>query len=64
MTGFACLLRLAHAMTPEDVHHFRAIGRATTSGVYYFGSFSEVRGAYYRGGYDGELTVAAPPPAK
>ena len=42
-------------MTPEDVHHFRAIGRAIASGVYYFGSFSEVRGAHYRGGYDGEL---------
>jgi len=42
-------------MTAEDVHHFRAIGRATASGVYYFGSFSEVRGAHYRGGYDGEL---------
>jgi hypothetical protein len=37
-------------MTAEDVHHFRAIGRATASGVYYFGSFSEVRGAHYRGG--------------
>src|SRR5205823_11887036 len=30
-------------------------GRATASGVYYYGSFSEVRGAHYRGGYHGEL---------
>jgi hypothetical protein len=42
-------------MTPEDVHHFRAIGRATGGGVDYFGGFSEVRGAQHRGGYDGEL---------
>ena len=42
-------------MTAEDVRHFRAIGRATASGVYDFGSFSEVRGAHYRRGYDGEL---------
>jgi hypothetical protein len=42
-------------MTAEDVDHFRAIGRATASGVYYFGSFSKVRGAHYRGRDDGEL---------
>jgi len=42
-------------MTPEDVHHFRAIGWAATGGGDYFGGFSEVRGAHYRRGYDGEL---------
>jgi len=42
-------------MTAEDINHFRAIGRAAAGGVYYFGSFSEVRGAHYRRGYDGEL---------
>src|SRR5512139_1459943 len=45
-----------HAMTPEDLHHLRAVGRATTGGgVDYFGGFAEVRGAHYRRGYDGEL---------
>jgi hypothetical protein len=44
-----------HAMTAEDVHHFRAIGRAARSGVDYFGGFSEVRGAPLSQGYDGEL---------
>ena len=43
-----------HAMTPEDLHHLRAVGRAD-GGIDYFGSFSEVRGAHYRRGYDGEL---------
>src|SRR5947208_16846192 len=42
-------------MTPEDVHHFPAIGWAAGGGVDYFGGFSEVRGAHYRRGYDGEL---------
>jgi len=44
-----------HAMTPEDVHHFRAIGRAAARGCDYFGGFPEVRGAHYPRGYDGEL---------
>jgi hypothetical protein len=43
-----------HAMTPEDFHHFRAVGRAFGSADY-FGSLAEVRGAHDRGGYDGEL---------
>src|SRR6266566_2634070 len=42
-------------MTAEDVHHFRAIGRAAGGGGDDFGGFSEVRGAHYRRGYDGEL---------
>jgi hypothetical protein len=42
-------------MTPEDVHHLRAVGRAADGGIDYFGSFPEVRGAHYRGGYDGKL---------
>src|SRR5512139_3050000 len=42
-------------MTPEDVHHLRAVGRAAAGGTDYFGSFAEVRGAHYRRGYDGEL---------
>ena len=42
-------------MAPEDVHHFLAVWQAAASGVDYFGSFSEVRGAHYRRGYDGEL---------
>jgi hypothetical protein len=41
-------------MTPEDLHHLRAIGRAG-GGTDYFRSFAEVRGAHYRRGYDGEL---------
>jgi hypothetical protein len=42
-------------MTPEDVHHLRAVGRAAGRGGDYFGGFAEVRGAHYRWGYDGEL---------
>src|SRR5580704_4269836 len=42
-------------MTPEDVHHLRAVGRAADGGIDYFGSFPEVRGAHYRRGYDGKL---------
>ena len=42
-------------MTTEDVDHFRAIGRTTGGIGDYFGGFSEVRGAHYRRGYDGEL---------
>src|SRR5207249_2250765 len=42
-------------MTPEDVHHLRAVGRAAGSGTDDFGSFAEVRGAHHRRGYDGEL---------
>src|SRR6516165_10482673 len=37
-------------MTPEDVHHLRAVGRAAVGG------FAEVRGAHYRRAYDGELS--------
>jgi hypothetical protein len=44
-----------HAMTAEDVHHFCAIGRAAGVVADYFGGFSEVCGAHYRRGYDGEL---------
>jgi hypothetical protein len=44
-----------HAMTAEDVYHFRAIGRASGGIGDYFSGFSEVRGAHYRRGYDGEL---------
>ena len=42
-------------MTAEDINHFRAIGRAAAGGCDYFGGFSEVCGAHYRGRYDGEL---------
>ena len=42
-------------MTPEDVYHLSAVGRAAGGGTDYFGSFPEVRGAHYRRGYDGEL---------
>src|SRR5205814_10609078 len=42
-------------MTAEDINHFRAIGRAAGGGGDYFGGFSEVCGAHYRRGYDGEL---------
>src|SRR5512141_2403753 len=42
-------------MTPEDLRHLRAVGRAAGGGIDYFGSLAEVRGAHYRGGYDGEL---------
>jgi len=42
-------------MTPEDLHHLRAVRRAAGGGTDYFGSFAEVRGAHYRRGYDGEL---------
>jgi hypothetical protein len=42
-------------MTPEELHHFRTVGRPTGSGTDYFGSFTEVRGAHYCRGYDGEL---------
>src|SRR5450756_242966 len=44
-----------HAMTAEDVHHFRAIGRAAGGSVDYFGGLAEVRGPHDRRGYDGEL---------
>jgi hypothetical protein len=44
-----------HAMTPEDLHHFRAVRRPAGGGTDYFGSFTEVRGAHYRRSYDGEL---------
>jgi hypothetical protein len=44
-----------HAMTAEDVHHFRAIGRAAGGGGDYFGGFSEVRGTHERRGDHGEL---------
>jgi len=43
-------------MTPEDVHHLRAVGRAAVGGTDYFGGFAEVRGAHYRRPYDGELS--------
>ena len=43
-------------MTPEDVHHLRAVGRAAAGGTDHFGSFAEVRRAHYRRGYDGELS--------
>src|SRR3954468_15753245 len=42
-------------MTAEDINHFRAIGRAAAGGGDYFGGFSEVFGAHYCRGYDGEL---------
>jgi len=42
-------------MTPEDVHHLRAIGRAAASGTDYFCRLAEVCGAHYGRGYDGEL---------
>jgi hypothetical protein len=42
-------------VTPEDVHHLHAVGRAGGGGTDYFGSLAEVRGAHYRRGYDGEL---------
>jgi hypothetical protein len=42
-------------MTPEDVHHLRAVGRAAASGTDDFGRLAEVRGTHYRRGYDGEL---------
>src|ERR1035437_10711525 len=42
-------------MTPEDVDHLGAVGKAAGGGTDYFGSFAEVRGAHYRRGYDGEL---------
>ncbi len=42
-------------MTPEDLRHFSAVGRAACRGTHYFGSFPEERGAHDRRGYDGEL---------
>ena len=42
-------------MTPEDVHHLRAVGLAASGGTDYFGSFAEVRRAHYRRRYDGQL---------
>lgn len=42
-------------MTPEDFRHVRTVGLAPGSSIDYFGSFAEVRGAHYRGAYDGEL---------
>ena len=42
-------------MTAEDAHHSRPIGRAAGCYCNYFGGFSEVCGAHYRRGYDGEL---------
>jgi hypothetical protein len=42
-------------MTPEDFRHLRTVGLAPGSSIDYFGSFAEVRGAHYRGAYDGEL---------
>jgi hypothetical protein len=42
-------------MTAEDVHHFFAIRRAAGSVIDYHSCFTEVRGAHYRRGYDGEL---------
>ena len=44
-----------HAMTPEDLRHLGAIGRATGGGIDYFRSLPEVCGAHYRRGYDSEL---------
>jgi hypothetical protein len=44
-----------HAMTVEDLRHFRAIGRAAGGNVDYFGGLAEVRRPHYRRGYDGEL---------
>src|SRR3974390_2117252 len=44
-----------HAMTAEDLHHFRAVGRAASGGVNHFSGFPEVRRAHDRRGYDGEL---------
>ena len=41
-------------MTAEDVHHFRAIGRAAGGSVDYFGRLAEVRGPSRRG-YASEL---------
>ena len=45
-----------HSMTPEDVHHLRAVGRAASGSTDYFSRFTEVRGAHYRRAYDGELS--------
>lgn len=42
-------------MTPEDVHHLRAVGRAAGGATDYFVSFAEVHGAHYRRGYYSEL---------
>ena len=44
-----------HAMTPEDIHHLHRVGRAALGSTDYFGSFTEVRGAHYRRGYDDKL---------
>ena len=44
-----------HAMTPEDIHHFRTVGQAALPSTDYFSGFAEVRGAHYRRGYDYEL---------
>src|SRR6266849_10114344 len=44
-----------HAMTAEDVHHFRAIRRTASGGADYFGGLAEVRRPHDRRGYDGEL---------
>ena len=42
-------------MTPEDIHHLRAVGRATGGSTDYLGSFAEVRWTHDRRGYDSEL---------
>src|SRR5438067_11016101 len=44
-----------HAMTAEDIHHFRTIGWTSAGSVDYFGGFAEVRRAHDRRGYDREL---------
>jgi len=44
-----------HAMTPEDIYHLHRVGRAALGSTDYFGSFTEVRGAHYRWGYDDKL---------
>jgi hypothetical protein len=44
-----------HAMTAEDVHHLRTVGRAAGGGNDHFSSFAEICRAHYRWGYEGEL---------
>ena len=42
-------------MLHEDLHHLRAVGRPTGSGIDYMCSFAEIGGAHYRRAYDGKL---------
>src|SRR5579864_2022706 len=44
-----------HAMTAEDVHHLRTVGRAAGGGNDHFSSFAEICRAHYRWGYEGDL---------